>query len=225
MGNAQNIVQGYVAAEALAAYRAPIIDATADFTAKLPTAANQRALGIVDEHGQADAAGDVASVIRHGWAKAEVAAAVAAGDRLNIHGVTGKLKKALSTLTTALTGSNNDLKFTAKVQGREGDLITIEYHDPGGASATAGIEVYGRAIVINLGRATSAINTTADDIQTLIAGHALAASLVTVEEVETNGTGLVTELAATALSGGANDFAQALEAATADGQIIQVQVD
>lgn len=112
----------------------------------------------------------------------------------------------LWTLTTNLTGAtNNDLLFTAKspYQGAKGRLITIEYRDPGGTTATAGIEVTGSAIIINLGRASSAVNTTAADVAALIAGHALAAALVTVANKASNdGTGLVAAMAAAPLSGG-----------------------
>lgn len=120
--------------------------------------------------------------------------------RLNV-GVFG-YRKAL--YTTRLTGINNDLLFTAKANSETGNHIQIAYVDPGGVTATATCVVTGstgttQLITINLGRAASAINTTANDVKTLIAGNGTATAAVTVVDAAgNNGTGLVTALAASA---------------------------
>lgn len=119
---------------------------------------------------------------------------------------TGEAAAAVTaTLTTALAGTNNDLVFTATSAGVAGNSTTIAYSDPGGVTATASISVIGTNIIISLGRAASAINTTAAGIKTLIDGFAPAAALVTVANAASNdGTGLVIALAATPLASGAN---------------------
>lgn len=108
-----------------------------------------------------------------------------------------------ATLTTALTGTNNDLLFTAKKGGTWGNAIQVEYIDPGGATATLSVVVRGFVITVNLGRATSAINTTAAALMAAVQANLDAAQLVDVANAPSNdGTGLVTALSATALAGG-----------------------
>jgi hypothetical protein len=111
-----------------------------------------------------------------------------------------------ASLTTNLTGAtNNDLVFTAKSAGAAGNNIKIAYSDPGGVTATASVYLTGNTIVVSLGRASSAVNTTAAAVKALIDGYAPAAALVSVDNAASNdGTGLVAALAATALSGGAD---------------------
>lgn len=108
-----------------------------------------------------------------------------------------------ATLALGVVGNNNSLTFTAKESGAPGNSITITYVDPGGVSATLGIVVTGNNIVVNLGRASSAINTTAADIITAIQGNAQSNALVSVANTSgSSGAGLVTAEANTALSGG-----------------------
>jgi hypothetical protein len=57
-------------------------------------------------------------------------------------------------LTTALSGSNNDLKFVSKRAGTLGNAITVAYVNPATASAALSVAVSGTAITVNL--ATSA---------------------------------------------------------------------
>lgn len=108
-----------------------------------------------------------------------------------------------ATLTTALTGTNNDLVFTARKGGPGGNSIQIEYIDPGGASATLAVTVKGFLISVSLGRAASAINSTAAQVLAEINKNSDAFALVTIANAASNdGSGLVTALSATALSGG-----------------------
>lgn len=56
-----------------------------------------------------------------------------------------------ASLTTDLTGDNNDLVWTAKVAGVAGEEITVEYVDPGVDCEIEAIAVVGEAIKVTLG--------------------------------------------------------------------------
>lgn len=110
-------------------------------------------------------------------------------------------------LTTNLTGATqNDVVFTAKrptATDGLGKLVTVEYRDPGGTTATASIEVEGSGIVVHLGRTASAVDTTADAMKTLLEAHAAAAALVSIaDKTDNDGTGLLAAMAATPLAAG-----------------------
>lgn len=124
-------------------------------------------------------------------------------ERLIIH-VKNAAKETKATLTTALTGDNNDLKYTSKLNGALGNAITVEYVDPDGVNAELAVSVDGTAITVSLATgAAKAITTTASDIATAIAAHAEANALVAVANAGLDtGVGTVTEMAATALTGG-----------------------
>lgn len=124
-------------------------------------------------------------------------------ERLIIH-VKNAAKETKATLTTDLTGDNNDLKYTSKLNGALGNAITVEYVDPDGANAELAVSVDGTAITVSLATgAAKAITTTASDIATAIAAHAEANALVAVANAGSDtGVGTVTEMAATALTGG-----------------------
>jgi hypothetical protein len=114
-----------------------------------------------------------------------------------------------STLTTSLAGANNDLVFTSLLNGVDGNAITVNYTDPGGTTATLSVAVTGTAIVVSLGRAASAINTTGTLLAAAIAASPAASALVSVANAGGNsGAGLVTAMATTPLAGGINSFVQ-----------------
>jgi hypothetical protein len=133
---------------------------------------------------------------------------------------TSELKGILTgaALTTALTGANNDLIFTAIPSGAEGNAITIAYIDPAAASAALSVVVTGHAIVVNLATdGSSVITSTAAQIAAAIAASAAAAALVNVANAAANtGAGVVTALAATALSGGSDTPAGLTDDGTGD---------
>lgn len=56
----------------------------------------------------------------------------------------------VATLTTALSGANNDLVYTAKRKGTYGNGITVAYVDPGLPSQALSVSVAGKAITVNL---------------------------------------------------------------------------
>ena len=108
-------------------------------------------------------------------------------------------------LTTVLAGANNDLVFTADLAGYAGNSITVTYVDPGGVTATLGVVVTGSAIVVNLGRTGSAIDTTATALAAAIAASPAAAALVDVTNSGADtGAGLVTAMSIQSLTGGKN---------------------
>jgi hypothetical protein len=108
-------------------------------------------------------------------------------------------------LTTALTGANNDLVFTARRGGENGKNVTIRYVDPGAASQALSVTVAGSAITVNLAtNGSSVITSTAAQIRDAVNGDATASGLVFAANAAANdGTGVVTAMAATPLAGNA----------------------
>lgn len=120
----------------------------------------------------------------------------------------GEAVSAQAVLSTALTGANNDIDFTAVPYGAKGNNISIAYVDPGGASATLGVVVTGNIddgvlITVNLGRAASAINTTADLLKAALDTADVSAYVTYADKAANDGSGLVTAMAETPLAGGA----------------------
>lgn len=107
-----------------------------------------------------------------------------------------------ATLTTAMTGANNDLVFTAKTKGALAPSITLV--NPGTANATLAVTVVGRAITVSLATgANSAISSTAALVKAGIEATPAAHALVGIAHANgNNGTGLVTALATAPLTGG-----------------------
>lgn len=105
-------------------------------------------------------------------------------------------------LTTVLTGTNNDLVFTAKAKGVSGNSITVAYIDPGVETATESVVVTGSAIAVTL-RSVSSVLSTATQVKAAIEANAEASALVSVANSGADtGAGSVIALAATALTGG-----------------------
>lgn len=111
---------------------------------------------------------------------------------------------AYATYTTALTGTNNDLKFTARNAGTGGNSITIAYVDPSANDEDLSVDVVGTAITVNLATGPAgAITSTAAQIKAAIEADADASALVFVDYAGTDtGEGVVTALASTPLAGG-----------------------
>lgn len=116
-----------------------------------------------------------------------------------------------STLTTSLTGTNNDLVYTAvqttsASRGVNGDNVTIAYIDPSANDATLSVVVTGTDIVVNLATDSGGlITSTAAEITTAIEASASASVLVTVaNDAGNDGSGVVTALSETNLASGAD---------------------
>lgn len=114
-----------------------------------------------------------------------------------------------ATLTTALTGTHNDLVFTARDGGPGGNDITITYVVSGTNTALA-CAVNGKAIVVTVATdGAAAATSTAAQVKAKIESTADANALVQVALASSNdGTGIVTALTATALAGGTLGVAQ-----------------
>lgn len=113
----------------------------------------------------------------------------------------------LASLSTALTGDNNDITFTSKLPGAVGNKIAISYTKPDKASAKLGLTVTTTALgngvysyLIDVSLATDAsknITTKASDIVTLVNSHPQAKKLVLAKNKGTDtGAGAVTALLA-----------------------------
>ncbi len=123
-----------------------------------------------------------------------------------------------ASLTTALTGANNDLIFSAVPSGAAGNAVTVMYADPGAASQALSVVVTGHAIVVNLATdGSSVITSTAAQVAAAILASAAASALVTTANAAGNsGAGVVTALAATALAGGSDTGAALTNDGTGD---------
>lgn len=114
-----------------------------------------------------------------------------------------------ATLSTNLTGSNNDLIYTARDFGTAGNSTTVAYADPGGNNAALSVSVSSAAITVNLATGSGgAITSTAAQVKAAIEASAAASALVSVAlKTSNDGTGVVTALSATNLAGGVNPVA------------------
>lgn len=111
-----------------------------------------------------------------------------------------------ATLTTNLAGANNDLTFIARTPGTGGNAITVALV-VAGASTPLTVSATGNAITVNVAtNGSSAAISTAQDVRNAINFSNLLAtqpgSLVRAILAPGNdGTGVVTALAATNLTG------------------------
>lgn len=107
-------------------------------------------------------------------------------------------------LTTAMTGTNNDVVLTALTAGTGGNATALTLVSPGTANAALSVSVTGQSITVNLAtNGSSVITTTAAQLITALTGNAQAAALVGVALAASNdGTGVVTALSKTFLTGG-----------------------
>ncbi len=110
-----------------------------------------------------------------------------------------------ATLSTNLSGSNNDLTFTAVTAGTGGNSVTVSYVDPSANAASLSVSVLGTAITVNLATdGGGLITSTATLVRAALIASTPAAALITPTlKTGNDGTGVVTALAATALAGGA----------------------
>jgi len=110
--------------------------------------------------------------------------------------ITGSPTAAVAAaLTTALTGINNDIVWTAATAGEGGNSITMEYVITSGSTV---VTVTGKAITV-----TCASGTLASAVKTAVAGTPAAAALVTSANAGGNdATGAITAMSALPLTGG-----------------------
>jgi hypothetical protein len=103
----------------------------------------------------------------------------------------------LSSVTTALTGTNNDLVFTAIAESPEGYPPSVGYVNPATPNAALSVSVTNGYIRVSLAtNGSSVITSTAAQVKTAIEGNAPAAALITVANAAGNdGSGVVTAMA------------------------------
>lgn len=107
-------------------------------------------------------------------------------------------------LTTALTGTNNDLTFTTQDwRGASSNSIRIRYV-VAGANTPLSVSVSGTDITVNIATNGSSVATsTAAQVRNAVNAYGPARDLVLASNAAGNdGTGVVTAMAFTALSGG-----------------------
>jgi hypothetical protein len=110
-----------------------------------------------------------------------------------------------ASLTTNMTGANNDVVLTARDGGTAGNAITLALIDPAGNDAALDVNVTGGDIVASLATGPGgAITTTASQLLAAIAADSAANALVSgALKTGNSGAGVVTALAETPLAGGA----------------------
>src|SRR5947207_6970155 len=86
-------------------------------------------------------------------------------------GCTSGTSPVAASLTTILSGANNDLVYTARTAGAAGNSISVTYVDPGVTSSLS-ISVAGSAVTVDLGRNGSTITSTAADVRSALAADA-----------------------------------------------------
>jgi len=105
-----------------------------------------------------------------------------------------------ASFTTALTGANNDLVFTAAATGVAGNSTRISYV-VAGASTPLTVTVSGSDITVNV--ATDAVSAATSTAAQVSAAVAAATALVSSANAPGNtGAGVVAALAYTSLAGG-----------------------
>jgi hypothetical protein len=109
-------------------------------------------------------------------------------------------------LSTTLTGANNDIVWTAKSRGAIGNTYRVSYIDPSANNATLSVSVVGTEVRVSLATgAGGAITSTANNIISAVAASEAASSLIVgAKKGSDTGAGIVTALAATNLTGGAD---------------------
>lgn len=108
-----------------------------------------------------------------------------------------------ATLTTSLTGTNNDLKYTAAAATSGGNDTRVRYVVSGNNTALS-VSVSGSDITVNVATDGSGNPTsTAAQVRTAVNASGPASALVSAADAPGNdGTGVVTALAYTNLTGG-----------------------
>jgi hypothetical protein len=113
------------------------------------------------------------------------------------------VNRVAASLTTALTGTNNDLVFTSKFQGAQGNTTRVRYVVAGNNTPLS-ISVTAQDITVNVATDAGGLATsTASQVLVAVNADASAKKLVTASLAAGNdGTGVVTALAYTNLTGG-----------------------
>jgi len=109
--------------------------------------------------------------------------------------------------TLSIGTANAVVAFTAVKGGAGGNGISVAFVSPGTGTQSLGIVVTGKAIVVNLAYAASAITSTANDIIAAILADPAASALVTAGPGAGTGVTVVGAASAANLTGGTNGSA------------------
>lgn len=135
-------------------------------------------------------------------------------------------------LTTTMTGTNNDVVLTAVAPGSAGNNVSLTLVNPGSGTHALAVSVSSNDITVNLGYGSGAITTTGSLLIAALNASTAAAALMTATLAAANdGTGLVTALSKTNLTGGndksivatANDVRNCIDHSPANA-LVGVQV-
>ena len=121
--------------------------------------------------------------------------------------------------TTALSGVNNDMTWTAKTPGVAGNSITVALVDPSANNAALDVTVAASAITVSLATGPAgAITSTANQVISALNADVEANVLITASKAPANtGSGIVTALTAKNLAGGADAVGGGAYTHTFDG--------
>ena len=114
------------------------------------------------------------------------------------------LLASFASLTTGLVGANNDLVFTARYPGLQGNLISVTYTVTGNSTPLTVAVTGGHNIAVGVAtNSGGAAISTASEIMAAVNASAQAESLAIVTLASSNsGAGVVTALTKTFLAGG-----------------------
>jgi hypothetical protein len=114
-----------------------------------------------------------------------------------------------ATVTTAMTGADNDITITADVAGTVGNAYSVELLAGSGTTQALAVStVDNLKFSVLLGRAANAISSTAAQVVAALNAYAPFAALMTAAVKSGDaGTGVVTALTETSLAGGGDNFA------------------
>lgn len=107
-----------------------------------------------------------------------------------------------ATLTTNLTGTNNDLTLTSRLTGTTGNSTTLKFTNPGGTGSLS-ISVVGQDIDVTIARTSGTITSTAGAIAAALMDDLSALALIEsiIAPTGNDGSGVVTAMNKTNFSG------------------------
>ena len=121
-----------------------------------------------------------------------------------LHARLATIAGTAATLTVDPAGANNALKWTAVAAEFSGNSISVQYVNPGVINSPFALTLTDEAIVVSLAtNGAGAITTIADHISAAVLAHPTISLLVTcVDVAPDDGSGLVTAMPRTYLTGG-----------------------
>lgn len=218
--NSMNVSGRFDGSTAIERYRAVAKTAgTSDFYEAVDTA-DEKIAGILQNAVAANGYEQSETIVFFGATKAISGGVIDEGDPLTVDNV-GRVVEAKGTATVT-SGANTSLDYTISDAGR-GYVKSISYVDPGMANAVEYFEDLGGNIVFHLGTGGGgAIDTTADDLKTILAANATIAALISAADTAGHdGSGTLTAEPAVQFSK-QNVIGWARESASAAGSEIEI---